>query len=201
MLTNPRKDYNRRAGHKTRNYIIVVKFLIDWLYSWKTITFQKYFCHMIYCFPVITGQLIISTTVKPQYNKVPRDWQNLWKKPRFSDVKVLFHIIYYYWGRQKLSFVISRTLLIEVCYIEVSLAWSLNLKTRKFFTQLQRYHCFWMLWEVNFYFQLLCMHVLTFWGKRLGGRHAAFPNPPPPAPRACISSFVLNKVLKLRVSS
>ena len=26
-----------------------------------------------------------------------------------------------------------------------------------------------MLWEVNFYFQLFCLHVLTFWGKKLGG--------------------------------
>ena len=25
-----------------------------------------------------------------------------------------------------------------------------------------------MLWEMNFYFQLFCLHVLTFWGKKLG---------------------------------
>ena len=27
-----------------------------------------------------------------------------------------------------------------------------------------------MLWEVNFYVKLLCVHVSTFWGKKLGGR-------------------------------
>ena len=26
-----------------------------------------------------------------------------------------------------------------------------------------------MLWEMNFYFQLLCLHALTFRGKKLGG--------------------------------
>ena len=25
-----------------------------------------------------------------------------------------------------------------------------------------------MLWEVNFYVKLLCVHVSTFWGKKLG---------------------------------
>ena len=25
-----------------------------------------------------------------------------------------------------------------------------------------------MLWEMNFYLQLLCLHVLTFWGKKQG---------------------------------
>ena len=39
------------------------------------------------------------------------------------------------------------------------LDWSLYLKTRKCFTYLQRHDCF----------QLLCVHGLTFWGKKLGG--------------------------------
>ena len=35
-----------------------------------------------------------------------------------------------------------------------------------------------MLWEMNFYFQLFCLHVLTFWGKKLGGGHRS-PRPLP----------------------
>ena len=26
-----------------------------------------------------------------------------------------------------------------------------------------------MLWEMNLYFQLLCLHVLTSWAQKLGG--------------------------------
>ena len=26
-----------------------------------------------------------------------------------------------------------------------------------------------MLWEMNFYFQLFCVQVLTFWAEKLGG--------------------------------
>ena len=38
-----------------------------------------------------------------------------------------------------------------------------------------------MLWEMNFYFQLLCVIVLTFGGKKLQkGGHG--PHPPPPQP-------------------
>ena len=37
-----------------------------------------------------------------------------------------------------------------------------------------------MLWEVNFYVKLLCVHVSTFWGKKLGwgagGGHLAPPH-------------------------
>lgn len=49
---------------------------------------------MIYYFTVITGQLIISTTVEPQYNEVPRDWQNLWKKKQGSVMSRFFSIYY-----------------------------------------------------------------------------------------------------------
>jgi len=36
-----------------------------------------------------------------------------------------------------------------------------------------------MLWEMKFYFQLLCVHVLRFWVKKLGGARV-----PPAPPRA-----------------
>ena len=33
-------------------------------------------------------------TVEPQYEKVPRDWQNLFTITRFHYIKVLFHMFY-----------------------------------------------------------------------------------------------------------
>ena len=39
-------------------------------------------------------------TVEPEYNKVPRDWQNLFAIKRFRYIKVLFHMLYYYWGKE-----------------------------------------------------------------------------------------------------
>ena len=137
----------------------------------------------------ITRQLIIiSTTVKPQHNKVPRDRENLWKKPRFCDVEVLFHIIYYYWGRQKLYFVISRTLLIEVCYIKFSLALSLYLSpscrdiivsecSERGISIFNFYACMFWLFELKDWVGAGAHQI--WWAPC--GRHAPFP-PLPPSP-------------------
>jgi len=35
-----------------------------------------------------------------QYNEVPRDWQNVFAITRFCYIEVLFHIFYYYWGKE-----------------------------------------------------------------------------------------------------
>ena len=55
----------------------------------------------------------------------------------------------------------------RVLGLEDPLDWSLKLKTRKCFTQLQRHHCFNALGDYivisTFY---LTVHVLTFWGKK-----------------------------------
>ena len=57
-------------------------------------------------------------TVEPRFNKVPRDWQNVFAMPRFSYIKVLFHIFYHYWGKENRSF-FQGLRYIEVCYIKV----------------------------------------------------------------------------------
>ena len=38
--------------------------------------------------------------MEPEYNKVPRDWQNLFAITRFCYIKVLFHTFYYYWDKE-----------------------------------------------------------------------------------------------------
>ena len=56
--------------------------------------------------------------VEPRYNERPRDWHNLFAKTRFRYMEVLFHIFYYYLGKESRS--LNRGLrYIEVCYIEV----------------------------------------------------------------------------------
>ena len=58
--------------------------------------------------------------MEPQYNEVPRDWQNVFAIARFRYIEVLFHIFYYYWGKENRS--LYRGLrYIEVRYIEVPL--------------------------------------------------------------------------------
>ena len=63
-------------------------------------------------------------TVETRFNEVPRDWQNVFTITRFSYIKVLFHIFYYYWGKENRSF-FRGLRYIEVCYIEVPLQKSL----------------------------------------------------------------------------
>ena len=39
-------------------------------------------------------------TAEPQYSEGPRGWQNLFAIPSFFCIEVLFHIFYYYWGKE-----------------------------------------------------------------------------------------------------
>ena len=39
--------------------------------------------------------------MEPRYNEGPRDWKNLFAMMTFPYVQVLFHIFYYYWGKEK----------------------------------------------------------------------------------------------------
>ena len=52
------------------------------------------------------------STVEPWYNVGPRDLENLFAMTRFRYIEVLFHIFYYYWGKENrhrsMEFVISR---------------------------------------------------------------------------------------------
>ena len=64
--------------------------------------------------------IIITSTVKPQYNKGRREWQNLFAIMRFCYIEVLFHLFYYYQGKENRS--LYRVLhYIEFRYIEVPL--------------------------------------------------------------------------------
>ena len=64
--------------------------------------------------------IIRRATVEPRYNEVPRDWQNVFVITRFRYIEVLFHIFYYYSGKQNRS--LYRGLrYMEVRYIKVSL--------------------------------------------------------------------------------
>ena len=58
--------------------------------------------------------------VEPEYNKVPRDWQNLFAITRFHYTKVVFHMFYYYWGKEN-RFLYRGLLYTKVCYIKVPL--------------------------------------------------------------------------------
>ena len=61
-----------------------------------------------------------TNTVEPQYNKGPRDWQNLFAITRFRYIQVLFHIFCYYWCKE--NCLLYRGLrYIEVLYIEIPL--------------------------------------------------------------------------------
>ena len=48
--------------------------------------------------------MVMHDTVEPRYNEGPRDWQNVFAITRFRYIKVLFHIFYYYWGKENCSF-------------------------------------------------------------------------------------------------
>ena len=51
------------------------------------------------CTPDMDDDLIfccLLNKVEPQYNKVPRDRQNLFAITKFHYIKVLFHMFYYY---------------------------------------------------------------------------------------------------------
>ena len=54
------------------------------------------------------GWIVLAYTVAPRYNKGRRDWQNLFAITSFRYIEALFHIFFYYWGRKRKSFVISR---------------------------------------------------------------------------------------------
>ena len=75
------------------------------------------------CTPSMDYDLIfccLLNTVEPEYNKVPRDWQNLFAITRFRYIKVLFHMFYYYWGKE--NRLLSRGLpYTKVCYIKLPL--------------------------------------------------------------------------------
>ena len=64
---------------------------------------------------------IFRFTVEPRYNERPRGWQNLFTITRFRYVKVLFHIFFYYWGKENCSLYRALLRCIEVRYIEVPL--------------------------------------------------------------------------------
>ena len=49
-----------------------------------------------------------------------KDWQFLFAMTRFRYIEVLFHIFYYYWGKENRSLYLGRRS-IEVRYIEVPL--------------------------------------------------------------------------------
>ena len=51
-----------------------------------------------------TNTFINLYAMEPWYNKGLRDWQNLFAITRSHEIKVLFHIFYYYWSK-KISFV------------------------------------------------------------------------------------------------
>ena len=60
--------------------------------------------------------------MEPRYNEVPRDWQNVFAITRFRYIEVLFHIFYYYWGKQLQDRALYRGLrYMEVRYIKVPL--------------------------------------------------------------------------------
>ena len=42
-------------------------------------------------------------TVEPRNNEGPRDWQSMIAITRFRYIQVLFHIFYYYWGKENRS--------------------------------------------------------------------------------------------------
>ena len=54
------------------------------------------------------GWIVLAYTEAPRYNEGRRDWQNLFAITRFRYIEALFYILYYYWGRKRKSFVISR---------------------------------------------------------------------------------------------
>ena len=56
--------------------------------------------------------------MEPRFNEGSRDWQFLFAIRRFRFIEVLFHIFYYYWGKENRSLYRERRY-IEIRYIEV----------------------------------------------------------------------------------
>ena len=54
----------------------------------------------------------IAYTVEPRYNEGPRYWENLFAITRFGYLVAIFHIIYYFWGKE------NRSLYRRLRYIE-----------------------------------------------------------------------------------
>ena len=63
------------------------------------------------------GFVFILNTVEPQYNKGPRDWQNVSAIKKFHYIEVIFHTFYSCWGEENCS-LYQRVCYVEVCYIE-----------------------------------------------------------------------------------
>lgn len=64
---------------------------------------------------------ISHATVEPQYNEVPREWQNLFAIIRFHYKEVLFDVFYYFWDKQFNHFFYWGVRYIEVHYTEAPL--------------------------------------------------------------------------------
>ena len=75
-------------------------------------------CMLYYGYSIII--IIITSTVEPQYNKGWREWQNLFAITRFCYIEVLFHLFYYYQGKENRSLYWGLHY-IEFRYIEVPL--------------------------------------------------------------------------------
>ena len=45
----------------------------------------------------------LSYTVEARYNEGPKDWRNVFAMTRVCYIEVVFHIFYYYWGRENCS--------------------------------------------------------------------------------------------------
>ena len=58
--------------------------------------------------------------MEPRYNERSRDWQILFAITRFRYIEVLFHIFYYYWGKENRSLYRGHRC-IKVHYIEFPL--------------------------------------------------------------------------------
>ena len=78
--------------------------------------------------------MFILNTVEPQYNKGPRDWQNVSAIKKFHYIEVIFHTFYYCWGEENCS-LYQRVCYVEVCYIEKVSQWQQKIKPRDFFIE------------------------------------------------------------------
>lgn len=59
----------------------------------------------------------ILNTGEPEYNKGPRDWQNVSAIKKVILLRFFFYIFYYCWGEENCS-LYQRVCYVEVCYIE-----------------------------------------------------------------------------------
>ena len=49
--------------------------------------------------------LRLEYTVEPRFNEVAVDWPNSFVKSRVRYIKVLFHMFYYYWGKNTFRYI------------------------------------------------------------------------------------------------